>query len=164
MPDFVDQLLMEVETADDRAAIIIGSVFLEKYLAQYIKKYLPKPNDKYANEILFTDGNGFRSFKTKIFWAYTAGIIGPKTQQDLDTIRGIRNIALNEMHPISFHDEAIVEKCREIHCVSKSKNNKIEILNSRLIYIQAIRTLLSAIIDRLSDEENADPLPDTMET
>ena len=103
------RLAAEFQHKGDRAAAILGAVYLESYLGQLIADFLIK--DKAMVVKLLGEEYPLGSFSARIKAAYCMGLISANEYNDLGLILAIRNIFANDIEGATFTDDGIREKC-----------------------------------------------------
>jgi len=93
----------------DRAAAILGAVFLEAHLGQLIADFLIEECDE--TESLLDAERPLGSFSARVHAAYCMGLISPNEFHDLNLIMQIRYIFANRIGEVAFADNGIQEKC-----------------------------------------------------
>jgi DNA-binding MltR family transcriptional regulator len=111
--DEVFEFRQSLTNETDRGCALMAASYLEAELEKLLRKFLVD-NDKIKDE-LFGHSHPLGSFSAKIDIAYLLGLIGPKIQRDLHLIRKIRNDFGHVAAPISFTDQAMSSRCRELH-------------------------------------------------
>ena len=103
------RLTSEFQHKGDRAAAILGAVYLESYLGQLIAGFLVKDKAKVVK--LLGEEYPLGSFSARIKAAYCMGLISANEHNDLNLILAIRNIFANDVEGATFNDDGIREKC-----------------------------------------------------
>lgn len=103
------RLASEFQHKGDRAAAILGAVYLESYLGQLIAGFLVKDKAEVAK--LLGEEYPIGSFSARIKAAYCMGLISANEYYDLKLILAIRNIFANDVEGAAFTDDGIREKC-----------------------------------------------------
>jgi hypothetical protein len=93
----------ELQTANDRAAVILAATFVEEAILEAIIDSL-KIERADALEELIGNNAPLGTFSNKIMIAHCVGIIGEKARRDSNVIRRIRNIAAHQMEPFSLNE------------------------------------------------------------
>lgn len=96
----------------DRGCALFAAAYLDKALSDLL--YLSLVTDKRVEKDLF-DGNApLSAFSSRIKLAYYLGKISKECRADLDTIRGIRNDFAHDARIISFEDQSLADRCRNL--------------------------------------------------
>jgi DNA-binding MltR family transcriptional regulator len=114
-PGDMDAIFTELDGDSDRAAISVGGSLLEHAIETCVRAQLRDAETKPEREALVSDAGIIGSFYRKIWLAYFLKIIGPKTRQDFDLIRSIRNEVSHNMNPVSFDMPAIASRCQQLN-------------------------------------------------
>ena len=106
-------VMQELNTAEPRSCILVGASMVEYALETVILHTLGEGKLKADIKYLFDDQNAiYSSFERKIWGAYFANIIGPRTRSDIDLIRRIRNHCAHTMKRIGFDEPPIADRCK----------------------------------------------------
>jgi DNA-binding MltR family transcriptional regulator len=123
MNDFVAQFLKRrqaeflafrraLTNESDRGCALFAAAFLDKALSDLL--YLSLVSDKRIEKDLFEGTAPLSSFSAKIKLAFYLGKISKECRADLDTIRGIRNEFAHHAELMSFDDQSIADRCRNL--------------------------------------------------
>jgi Mannitol repressor len=109
-------------TFGDYAIAIIGSGLVEKALeAVILTRFINLEPDE-RNGIFNYEGNGpLSDLSAKIKIAYALGLFGPKTRDDLEYIRTIRNSFAHSLNLLRFETEEVAEVCALLNTPSTIK-------------------------------------------
>ncbi len=122
----------------DRGCALMAAAFLDNRLADLMKQQLID-DKKLADELL--DINGvFGTFSSRIEVLYGMGIIPKNVRRDLNLLRKIRNDFAHDAKPISFDDEPVSSRCREL-----ALDGKDRAANPRSKFTRAMMGCLGAI-------------------
>jgi DNA-binding MltR family transcriptional regulator len=102
----------EFQNESDRGCVLVGAAFLDNYLRSLIEAFLID-DPKEVGDFLDEEGH-LRSFSRRIKAAYCMGLINKKANDDLGTIRKIRNKFAHELHGLSFEDNQIKGWCSSL--------------------------------------------------
>jgi DNA-binding MltR family transcriptional regulator len=99
---------------NDRSDALTAAAILEHALELTIALHLRKGITKGDKKALFDGGKGgpLGDFHSKIRMAKALGIITTEQEEDLDTIRIIRNAFAHSITPITFSDSQIIRACK----------------------------------------------------
>jgi DNA-binding MltR family transcriptional regulator len=109
----------ELQRESDRGVALVGAAYLDDTLELMLKRFFVD-DGKVADSLLSSEAMaplGTFSGRTKL--AYCMGLIGPKMFEDLNTIRSIRNAFAHRHSPLTFNDESLCDRCRNIHALPK---------------------------------------------
>jgi DNA-binding MltR family transcriptional regulator len=96
----------------DRGCALFAAAYLDKALSDLL--YLSLVTDKKIEKDLFEGTAPLSAFSDRIKMAYYLGKISKECRADLDTIRGIRNDFAHHATIISFDDQSIADRCRNL--------------------------------------------------
>jgi hypothetical protein len=113
-PKDISAILVDLETANARSAIIVGGSLLESSLEATLKIAFREPASKEEQGILFSDTGILGTFWQKIWAAYFLKIIGPVARRDFDLLRLVRNEVAHNANPVTFETPEIANRCREL--------------------------------------------------
>lgn len=96
----------------DRGCALFAAAYLDKALSDLL--YLSLVADKRIEKDLFEGTAPLSTFSARIKLAFYLGKISKECRADLDTIRGIRNEFAHHAELISFDDQSIADRCRNL--------------------------------------------------
>jgi DNA-binding MltR family transcriptional regulator len=149
----IDKALAEITTDGPRGAIIIGATLLEDALRVVIRRHMV-PLKKEEADQLFTSTAPLATFSAKIKLAYALGIIGPKTRDDLDDIRELRNAFAHGKMVLKFETPEITETIKALNCLATLGKWS---LTPRLLYRGAVRLLLLHLTSKIDQNPDVPP-------
>ncbi len=137
------QIIEELESQTDRGAAIIGASLLDKRLEKAIRVHLL--DNKVTDELFKSQVLG--SFSAKIDLAYSLGLYGKKSYDDLNLIRRIRNEFAHFDTPLNFASESVANRCAELWFPKKVEinNQPLSPKEPRAQYLRAINILNSLL-------------------
>jgi hypothetical protein len=95
-------MIDEMLTGDsDRAAVILAVSRMEDELEQNLRSKMRRLNSD-ENAALFSGDAPLATLSAKIRMAYALSAIGPKTRDDINALREIRNAAAHARRPFTF--------------------------------------------------------------
>lgn len=97
----------------DRGCALMAAAYLDYELEELLHKYLL--DDPKATSNMLKNNGPLSTFSSKIEIAYLLGLIGKNTRKDLNLIRKVRNEFAHKSDPLSFEDDSIKNRCRELH-------------------------------------------------
>ncbi|MFS0756125.1 MltR family transcriptional regulator [Noviherbaspirillum sp. 1P10PC] len=106
----------------DRGCALFAAAYLDKALSDLL--YLSLVADKRIEKDLFEGTAPLSSFSARIKLAFYLGKISKECRADLDTIRGIRNDFAHHAEPISFEDQSIADRCRNLQFSYHDRANR----------------------------------------
>lgn len=143
---YIEELQKEVKvfreglTAEsDRGCALYATAYLDKALSDllYVSVvYEPKKVDK----DLFDFNSPLGTFSSRIKMAYYLGKISKEARRDLDLLRDIRNKFAHHPSVVSFDDESVANKCRELKFSFRNNKDK-----PRLHFLGSVLGVLAQI-------------------
>ena len=97
----------------DRGCALMIASFLDSKLEALLRSGFVD-STKIAGEILGISGP-LGTFSARIDMSYLLGIVGPKIHRDLHLMRKIRNIFGHDYKLVSFNDQRISSRCKELY-------------------------------------------------
>jgi len=146
---------------------------LDEQLAALLKAFLL---DIEESRRLFRSEGSLGTFSVRIDVSRAAGLISAEEASDLHTIRRIRNDFAHKLHGLSFANDSIIDRCRNIATVTAIVNaGKLPSFNrneARQVFNVAVAVLVVYLIRRIdrivrcSDTKSAihDPLVSLMKS
>jgi DNA-binding MltR family transcriptional regulator len=141
--DFAHQLSQET----DRGTALVAAAFLDDLLGRILESFFG--NDREASENLL---NGPRAplggFISRIYAAYSLGLIHADEKNDLHIIRRIRNKFAHRLENTAFTDEDLVSLINNFITLDKVPKNLVDVkqLELRQAFIN-VTAMLSTILD-----------------
>lgn len=140
--------LISLSTQPDRAAVIAATAYLEDGLKGSIAHLLIQTLPDIERERLFDQYQGcaLATFDARIQIAYAMGILGPKSKNDLDTLKRIRNVFAHSILEISLDNVDIAGAISTLHILSSTQQVSIKLLflyavmsyYTRLVYFPGV--------------------------
>ncbi len=96
----------------DRGCVLFAAAYLEEALKDLLCCSLVK--NKHIENDLFDGTAPLATFSAKIKFAYYLGKISAVSRRDLDTIRAIRNNFAHSPKVISFTEQSIADRCKNL--------------------------------------------------
>jgi hypothetical protein len=109
---FWTEYLKEVKQGNDRATAILGAVYLDEYLREYLESVLVE--EKGLSDELFGAEKPLGSFSARIKMAYALGLLSKEIYKDLNTIRNVRNVFAHGLYEASFVHPDIKALCQTL--------------------------------------------------
>ena len=157
----------EFDGASDRAAAIVAGAFIDEVLSDLLRTFFV---DDTGNDRTIFEGTGpLATFSSKINIAYGLGLISASEHRIMHTVRSIRNDFAHELAPISFEDQSIKARCKNIEVpiemvapktIPLSQDGETPPLpkiqkagsdNPRAVFQEAIITLMHILAARVAD-------------
>jgi len=108
--------LEEFQSESDRAAAVLGGVFIDRHLRKFIARFLIE-DEKEVDLLLGSDKAFERPLATsgaRRRAAYCLGLITKAQYHDLKMIEKVRNHFAHNLHGLSFTDEQIKSWCNSL--------------------------------------------------
>jgi Domain of unknown function (DUF4145) len=153
-PENFDQMLHELDGESDRAAILVGTSFMEFALEQAIEGRLREPANGDELDMLFDDRSAiFGTLSNKIWGAYFLKVIGPDTCRDMHLIRVIRNYAAHNPNEASFdRTSEIANRCRQLKLAADATVDRAIDTDMRRRFLATVQFFASNLLARAGDE------------
>ncbi|MNV42121.1 hypothetical protein D3C71_1337810 [compost metagenome] len=110
--DEVADFRASLDPETDRGCVLMAASFLDSELELLLGNFVV--NDSKVIEETFSQGKAVGTFSSRIDLAYLLGLIGKSARRDLHLIRKIRNAFGHTYRPLSFADQDISNRCREL--------------------------------------------------
>lgn len=136
----------------DHAIALMGASYIEKALLVAIKSRLIPLTESEEKALFFYENRGALSdLSSRIKIAYALDIIGPKTRDDLEHVREVRNAFAHALTPIGFEFKEVSDVCSALFT-----HNDLGLLSvwalgesSRARYINTVLSLGTRLKDKL---------------
>jgi hypothetical protein len=161
-PGDMDAIFAELNGDSDRAAISVGGSLLEHAIETCIRVQLRNAETNAEDDALVSDAGIIGTFHRKISLAYFLKIIGPKTRQDFDLIRSIRNEISQNMNPVSFEMPVIANRCQQLSIAKQTIPEQNISPDLRGIFLFSIRFYLGVLF--LKANENVFAVKEALQT
>lgn len=106
----------------DRGSAMMGAAFIEDRLEALLAAFMV--DDTTVIKPLFEFNGPFGTFSSKIDAAYAFGLIPGNVRRDIHMLRKIRNDFGHRWEALSFSDEPIVARCRELALDGMARNSE----------------------------------------
>jgi hypothetical protein len=107
-----------LEMTDRAMALVLGSILeqgLELAILSHCVLGWNSPEAETEQKKLFGGGDdGPMNFTVKIRMAYALGVYGPKTKDDIDAMRHIRNFFAHDKGHLTFDDKDVTALCDQL--------------------------------------------------
>jgi len=128
MPGFTyldrDQILQEIKTNNLRTSLILSGAYIQDVLYGAIKYNLIPLSG--SNEKALFEGNGALStFSAQISIAFAIGILSSEIRDDMNAIRGLRNIVAHQLVADLPESESTIQKIRGLNAISGHEDKQI---------------------------------------
>jgi hypothetical protein len=142
----IEQALLELATDGPRGAAVLGAALVEDVLQGCIEGRFVELS-AVERDHLFSGTGPLSSFSAKTKLGFAMGIFGPRTRDDLDSVREIRNALAHAKRLFTFETPAIAAALRRLNCVSYRSDALTE--EPKLLYADAIRAILIHLVGHL---------------
>jgi hypothetical protein len=105
---------------NDRARIILAASILDQLLRFLILAHFPEIDDEdmaQVNDLFEGDSAPLGSFSSRIKIGFALGIFGPKTKQDLERIKAIRNACAHSRVAVHFEAPEVAGECERFNAL-----------------------------------------------
>lgn len=110
--DEVMEFRSSLSPETDRGCALMAAAFLDSELELLIRSCVV--DDRGVSDEVLGQAKPLGTFSSRIDVAYLLGLISLGARRDLHLIRKIRNEFGHVHHPLSFTDQAIASRCREL--------------------------------------------------
>lgn len=104
--------MLKTANEPDRGRALILACWLDDALDHYMR--IRAIDDTKVIDELFGPDRPLSTFSARINAAYGFAYISEEVYRDLNTIRGIRNTFAHERGPLSFGDQSIADRCKNL--------------------------------------------------
>lgn len=146
------ELRVRLSAESDRGCALTAAAYLDEGLATLLRNRLVQ--DKGNIDALINRGRPLSTFSARIRIAYAVGLISKDCMSDLNTIRDIRNEFAHLHGPVSFSDQSIAHRCRNLRNTVKGHVAD----HPRALFLNAM-TLNHAAISRSARQDPIQPHP-----
>lgn len=109
-----------ITNESDRGAGLMAAAFIDDRLAELISSKLI--NDDALIKSLLDFNGPFGNFSARIEVSFGFGLIPNNVRRDLNLLRKIRNDFAHTANQVTFYDQPIASRCRELALDNKSKD------------------------------------------
>jgi hypothetical protein len=107
-----------LQIADRATALVLGSILEQgvelSILSHCVLGWNTPESDAEQKKLFGGSGEGSMGFAVKTRMAYALGVFGPKTRDDIDIIRHIRNLFAHDRSHLTFEDSVVSDLCRQL--------------------------------------------------
>jgi len=114
-----ERILDEIEGEGDRAAAILVVTHIEDDLALTLRSRLRRDLTPAEEAALFYGDAPLATLSAKIKMAYALGAYGPKTRDDLNIFREIRNAFAHSRRTLEFEMPVVVTVLERLHVLKE---------------------------------------------
>ena len=147
-PKDLQPIMEELESANVRAAINVGSSLLEYALEKAIEAALRTPDTETDKNLLFRDHGILGTFSEKILAAFFMRVVGHETRRDLDLIRLMRNVVSHDMNPVTYDTPEIGSRIRSLYRGKDMLPAKETPPNHKGIFLGTVQFLTGALLTK----------------
>ena len=101
-----------LDSESDRGCALMAAAFLDGELERQLRQFVV--DNTHITDDIFGQSRPIGTFSSRIDLAYLLGLIGSDAHRDLHLIRKIRNSFGHTHTPLTFEDESIASRCREM--------------------------------------------------
>jgi DNA-binding MltR family transcriptional regulator len=151
----VDKLRFELNKETDRGCALLATAFLDNILKELLRVYLV--DDEKCFHDLSSGTGGLSTFSSRIELSFLLGLISPMQRRDINLIKKIRNDFAHSMEIISFEDEAISNRVKELYHLYSGQDSKVRTRFIRVVF--SIAGLIQGhiqVTERREKKENLD--------
>jgi len=149
--------LEESQSESDRAAAVLGGVFIDRHLRNFIAQFLID-NEKEVDLLLGSDeflDRPLTNFSARRRAAYCLGLITKDQYHDLKMIEKVRNHFAHHLHGLSFADEQIKGWCDSLKTPKKLLPDSA--LSPRAAFLIAVYSLTTSFrLEAISIEKKGE--------
>ena len=138
LPRDIVELQQTLRGESDRGCALTGVAFLDYALSAMIAAHMVS-DDAVAKE-LFRSSGPLGPFSVRIDLAYLMGLLGADARREMHLLRRIRNEFAHSPAALSFEEQAIANRCRELKFVVFDAD-----LPARRRFIRALLGVLGTI-------------------
>ncbi|EGR3934234.1 MltR family transcriptional regulator [Vibrio cholerae] len=106
----------------DRGCALMAAAYIDEKLGELLKAYLV--DDPKIIERMFDFNGPFGTFSSRIDSTYSLGLLPGNVYKDIHLLRKIRNDFAHVSTPLTFDDEPISSRCRELNLDGKHNTSK----------------------------------------
>ncbi|WP_263602363.1 hypothetical protein [Chryseobacterium sp. PET-29] len=129
----------ELTKESDRGCVLLASSHLDFMLEKLL--YSKLIGSKKQKKQIFDFNGPLGTFSSKIIMSYSLGLLPPLAQQDVQTIRKIRNEFAHSVEMISFDQESVKNACNNFNYnISEDATSRTQFMN--------VVSALSGVIER----------------
>jgi DNA-binding MltR family transcriptional regulator len=149
----------------DRGCALMAAEYLANELNEALRRLFV--DDPGACESVLEDPNGaLGKLSSRIDCAYLLGLIGPIARREMHLVRKIRNEFAHSYKPLTFSDQNIANRCRELRAhvlipddspranFTRSVMGLLAVVHARLLSIRHMQTVVESRT-RLSEDDAA---------
>ena len=154
-PKEMKAIAKEVQKSAPRSSILVGAGLLEHALTEMLQAQMRTPTTAEERQYQPGEGEILSTFSEKIWAAYFLRFIGPKTRQELNLIRLLRNECAHNMNPLTFESPGIKERCDLLRHGAQyipPKGTRIRRRDKFAASVFALTSILTVQKEAVSDE------------
>lgn len=108
----ISKFRMTLNSETDRGCALMAAAYIDEKLGELIKSYLV--DDPKIIKQVFDFNGPFGTFSSRIDSAYLLGLLPRNVYKDIHLLRKIRNDFAHVSSPLTFDDEPISSRCKEL--------------------------------------------------
>ena len=141
----------------DRGRALMAAEYLSNQLAELLRAAFV--DDHRACDAMLDEPVGhLNSFGSRIEFAYLMGLVGPTAKRELNLIRKIRNDFAHQYKPLTFSDQRIAARCRELRAHNTYPEN-----DPKVDFTRTVMGLLAVIHVTILSTKHAKPIAEPTE-
>ena len=143
-PEDFEEYWQEIRAGSDRGACLISCAALDHILIRLIRTKLIDLTDPEGDKLFFERGATLGSLSERTDIAYAIGVINASQQQDLNSIRRIRNGFAHSAKNVSFNTQVVANECDKLQNYKNPNPDGKIISTPRDKYMETLHTLYLA--------------------
>ena len=148
---FWHEYMKEVQQGNDRATAILGAVYLDEYLREYLESVLVE--EKSLSDEIVGPEKPLGSFSARIRMAYALGLLSKEVYKDLNTIRNVRNVFAHGLYEASFSHPDIKAHCQTLVTPRQALPGVKDDPEPRGMYTMSVVLILQYLFLKNNDSE-----------
>lgn len=109
---YLDEVQREFQKNSDRGVAVVAASFLDEILKELLQSFFAR--DAKSDKEIFEANGPLSTFSAKISICHRLGLISQFEYRAINTIRSIRNDFAHQLGEVSFQQQSIKDRCRNI--------------------------------------------------
>ena len=118
----VTEFRKTLNSETDRGCALMAAAFIDEKLGELLKAHLV--DDSKIIKRMFDFNGPFGTFSSRIDSVYALGLLPGNVHKDIHLLRKIRNDFAHVSKPITFEEEPISSRCRELYLDGKDNTSR----------------------------------------
>lgn len=118
----ISEFRKTLNSETDRGCALMAAAYIDEKLGELLKSYLV--DDPKIIKRMFDFNGPFGTFSSRIDSTYSLGLLPGNVHKDIHLLRKIRNDFAHVSSPLTFDDEPISSRCRELHLDGKDNTSR----------------------------------------